>query len=385
MEKRKKFLSAKLFASAMIFFCISVILLGAYYVHTVNRVYTDEIYMSQKNSLYNADEYVSSVAMEISDAVDSLSEYEQVFAGFVAAYDYNRYLYSLDLTKIINTVAAEHSNIVGIEALINCGGDIKVISAGDYNTEYIKKYMTVDAWPKDYELMVIPSEKIGNILAVKRPDMDTNILVMVEITPFFFGTAENGGNTVITDCNGEIAYRRHAIQNDRLVSLISDIVKSNSSSGINDHIAGTTVAYSKSEFDGLYIFNVQNAENLDDNLKRIFSMLVLIIIITFLVSLIIAWILSRVITRRITTLNSFIKNNDYKNSSDYEITGNCFKKPGIKHQVIIYHCISCGVPLILAVAVMLANTIGAVGDGAKRVFEKNTYQVRESVNLYFDK
>ena len=98
--------------------------------------------MSQKNSLYNADEYVSSVAMEISDAVDSLSEYEQIFAGFVSAYDYNRYLYSLDLTKIINTVATqshkllplwENTLVKGVFSICSChnGGDC-VATMRDY-------------------------------------------------------------------------------------------------------------------------------------------------------------------------------------------------------------------------------------------------------------
>jgi len=382
MKKQSRHLSSRLFLSAMIFFCISVLVLGMYYFVTVRRVYNNGIYRSQQNNLYNADEYITSIAMEISDAVDSITQQETTIQQFVQEKNFGRYLNSKKLSKIVSNITAEHSNIVGLSLLIPCDGEMKYISAGDYDSADLSQYMKQERWPKDYELHMMPREKSGNILAIKRPRMQKEILVAVEITPIFFGKAADGENIVITDGDGKIVYRQHIISEESIELLLADIVQNDATEGTDDSLTDTTISYSKSRFNGLYIFNIQRAENLDDNLKRIFSVLGLMIVLTLILMSAIAWFLARLITGRITELNSFVKHASF-DESKLSLSGRhpLFVIP-IQKQIIIYHIASCGIPFILAVVVMFGNMIDVVEDRTRRVFEKYVLQTQESFHLY---
>ncbi len=384
MSKHKRLL-VRLFVSATAFFCVAAVALGIYFSCALRRIYNDEIYSSLKSSLSNADEYISSVTSDISDVIDSLVYYGEYVEEFKAAKDYQRYSAAQHLIEAINNITMRHSNIVGLELIIPCGDEMKVISAGDYNTEYLEKYMVADNWHTGYSLVMIPSIKTGNILAVKRPRMETEMLVAVEITPIFFTAAAENSNIVITDTSGNVMYSQNIQNSEESAEILASLASGGKSGGIDDSLSGTTIAYQKSLFDGLYIFNIQRAKNLDDNLRSVIGTLLLIIVAALLFSVVIAWMLAKLLTKRITDFSKGVKNADFENNIGYKTKKTLFSEYKIKNQVIIYHMLACSVPVLLASVVLLVSTTDAVADSGKRVFEKYAQQVRESFNIYQDK
>ena len=384
MSKHKRLL-VRFFVSATAFFAVAAVVLGIYFCSAVRRIYNDEVYSSLENSLSNADEYISSVAKDISDAVDSFVYSGAYVQAFKQSRDYERYAQAQKLIAAINSITARYSNIVGLKLIIPCSDEMKVISAGDYSTVALEKYMSEENWPEDYGLTIIPSTTTGNILAIKRPRMSTDMLVAVEIMPIFFTSAAENGNIVIADTEGRVMYSQHMINSEEDEKILHEIAAEGKSSGIYDALSGTAVVYSKSVFDGLYIFNIQRVKNLDDNLRGIIATLLLIIAVTLLFSVAVAWMLAELLTKRITDFSKGIKNTNFENSINYKTKKTLLSGFKVKNQVIIYHALACGVPLFLAAAVLLTSTTGVVRDSEKRVFEKNAQQVRESFNIWQDR
>ena len=384
MSKHKRLL-VRLFVSATAFFFVAAVALGIYFSCALRRIYNDEIYSSLKSSLGSADEYMSSVTSDISDAIDSLVNYGEYVEEFKKAKDYQRYFIAEHLIKAINNITMRHSNIVGLELIIPCGDGMKVISAGDYNTEYLAKYMTAENWHDGYSLVMFPSLKTGNILAVKRPRMESEILVAVEITPIFFPATAKNSNIVITDTKGNVMYSQNMQSSEENAEILASLASGGKSSGIDDSLPGRIIAYQKSLFDGLYIFNIQRARNLDDNLRSVIGTLLLVIAATLIFSVAVAWMLAKLLTKRITDFSKGVKNTDFEKNVGYKTKKTLFSEYKIKSQVIIYHIVACGVPVLLASIVLLVSATDAVADSGRRMFEKYAQQVRESFNICQDK
>ena len=384
MSKHKRLL-VRLFVSATSFFCVAAVALGIYFSCALRRIYNDEIYSSLKSSLAGADEYIASVTSDISDAIDSLAYSAGYVEEFKNVANYQRYSAAQHLIEAINNITMRNSNIVGLELIIPCGDEMKVISAGDYNAAYLEKYMMTDNWQEGYSLVMLPSPETGNIMAVKRPRMEPSILVAVEITPIFFRSAAENSNIVITDTRGNVMYSQNMQNSEESADILKALASAGKSGGIDDSLSGTTIAYQKSLFEGLYIFNIQRVRNLDDNLRSVIGTLLLIIVAALLFSVAIAWMLAKLLTKRITDFSKGVKNADFEKNVGYKTKKTLFSGYKIKNQVIIYHTVACGIPIFLASIVLLASTTDAVANSGQRVFERYAQQVREGFNICQDK